>query len=263
MKATALLTSLLLFVLSATLLALGQTKKPLTNNDVVQMVKAGFDEATIVKAIQANETNFDASVDALVALRTAGASKPIIDAMLEAEARNKDAASAAVPAAAPSANDPNAQPAMSNPPPEPASKLVLKEGTEVKLKFRDNLSSKTAAEGDPVNLTLDQDLKVGEVTVARAGAAAVGTISQAKKSGMLGRAGELNMRLDHLLAGDSRVKLRGSKGKQGEGKEGTTVALTVLFGPIGLIKHGKNVEIKEGTALVAYVDQDIELPPLK
>jgi len=263
MKATALLTSLLLFVLSATLLALGQTKKPLTNNDVVQMVKAGFDEATIVKAIQANETNFDASVDALVALRTAGASKPIIDAMLEAEARNKDAASAAVPAAATSANDPNAQPAMSNPPPEPASKLVLKEGTEVKLKFRDNLSSKTAAEGDPVNLTLDQDLKVGEVTVARAGAAAVGTISQAKKSGMLGRAGELNMRLDHLLAGDSRVKLRGSKGKQGEGKEGTTVALTVLFGPIGLIKHGKNVEIKEGTPLVAYVDQDIELPPLK
>jgi len=264
MKATALLTSLLLFVLSATLLALGQTKKPLTNDDVVQMVKAGFDEATIVKAIQANDTNFDVSVDALVALKAAGASKPIIDAMLEAEARKKDAASAAVPAdATPSANDPNAQPAMSNSPPEPASKLMLKEGTEVKLKFRDNLSSKTAAEGDPVNLTLDQDLKVGEVTVARAGAAAVGTISQAKKSGMLGRAGELNMRLDHLLAGDSRVKLRGSKGKQGEGKEGTTVALTVLFGPIGLIKHGKNVEIKEGTALVAYVDQDIELPPLK
>lgn len=260
MKANALLTSLLLFVLSATFLALGQTKKPITNDDVVQMVKAGFDEATIVKAIQANETNFDASVDALVALKTAGASKAIIDAMLEAEARKKDAAPAAATA---SANDPNAQPAMSNSPPEPASNLVLREGTEVKLKFRDNLSSKTAAEGDPVNLTLDQDLKVGEVTVARAGAAAVGTISQAKKSGMLGRAGELNMRLDHLLAGDSRVKLRGSKGKQGEGKEGTTVALTVLFGPIGLIKHGKNVEIKEGTPLIAYVDQDIELPPLK
>jgi len=261
MKANAVLASLLLFVLSATFLALGQTKKPLTNDDVVQMVKAGFDEATIVKAIQANETNFDASVDALVALKTAGASKPIIDAMLEAEARNKDAASAAVPAAAATPpNDANAQPAVSNSS-EAASKVVLKEGTEVKLKFRDNLSSKTAAEGDPVNLTLDQDLKVGDVTVAKAGATAVGTISQAKKSGMLGRAGELNMRLDHLMAGDSRVKLRGSKGKQGEGKEGTTVALTVLFGPIGLIKHGKNVEIKEGTPLMAYVDQDVELPP--
>ena len=221
MKANALLTSLLLFVLSATLLTLGQTKKPLTNNDVIQMVRAGFDEATIVKAIQANETNFDASVDALVALKTAGASKPIIDAMLEAEARKKDAASAVVPAdATPSANDPNAQPAMSNSPPEPASKLVLKEGTEVKLKFRDNLSSKTAAEGDPVNLTLDQDLKVGEVTVARAGAAAVGTISQAKKSGMLGRAGELNMRLDHLLAGDSKSQAARKQGQTRRGERG-------------------------------------------
>jgi hypothetical protein len=56
--------------------------------------------------------------------------------------------------------------------------------------------------------------------------------------------------------GDSRMRLRGSKGKEGEGRVGTAVALTVLFGPIGLIKHGKNVEIKEGTLLTAYVDQD-------
>ena len=264
MKANTLLLSLLLFLLSATFCVAGQTKKPLTNDDVLQMVKAGFDEATIVKAVQANEPNFDVSVDALVALRAGGVSNPIINAMLEAEARKKDAGSVSVPAVpSMSANDPTAQPATANPPPVSVSKLVLKEGTEVKLKFRDNLSSKTAAEGDPVNLTLDQDLRVGEVTVVKAGAVAVGTISQAKKSGMLGRPGELNMRLEHLQAGDTRVRLRGSKGKQGEGKEGTTVALTVLFGPIGLIKHGKNVEIKEGTPLLAYVDQDTELPPVQ
>jgi len=39
--------------------------------------------------------------------------------------------------------------------------------------------------------------------------------------------------------------------------------LTVLFGPIGLIKHGKNVEIPAGTPLTAYVDQDIWLPAVK
>ncbi len=141
-------------------------------------------------------------------------------------------------------------------PTAPPAKLVLKEGTDVKLKFVDNLSSKTAAEGDPVNLVLDEDLKVGDVVVVKAGAKAVGTVSNAKKAGMMGKAGELNMRLEHLTAGDQRVRLRGSKGKQGEGKEGATVALTVLFGPIGLIKHGKNVEIKAGTPLAAYVDQD-------
>ena len=38
------------------------------------------------------------------------------------------------------------------------------------------------------------------------------------------------------------------------------MALTVLFGPIGLIKHGKNVEIKEGTPLQAYTDEPYEVP---
>jgi hypothetical protein len=143
------------------------------------------------------------------------------------------------------------------------NKLILKEGTEIKLKFAEALTSKTATEGDPVNLILDEDIKIGDVVVAKAGAKAVGQITHAKKSGMLGRAGELSMRLEHLKAGDTRVRLRGSKGKQGEGKEGTAVVLTVLFGPIGLIKKGKNVEIKEGTPLTAYVDQDVELVAIK
>lgn len=76
---------------------------------------------------------------------------------------------------------------------------------------------------------------MGDVVVVKAGAKATGTVTNAKKAGMMGKAGELNMRLEHLKAGDQRVRLRGSKGKEGEGKVGTAVALTVLFGPIGLI----------------------------
>jgi hypothetical protein len=139
--------------------------------------------------------------------------------------------------------------------------LVLKEGTDVKLKFADALSSKTAVDDDPVNLILDEDLKVGDVVVAKAGCKAVGTVTNAKKAGMMGKAGELNLRLEHLTVDDQRVRLRGSKGKEGEGRVGTAVALTVLFGPIGLIKHGKNVEVKAGTPLTAYVDEDVALSP--
>ena len=141
-----------------------------------------------------------------------------------------------------------------------SEKLVLKEGADVNLKFSQDLSSKTATEDDPVNLVLDQDLKIGDVVIAKAGAKAVGTITHAKKAGMMGKAGELNMRLQYLIVGDTRLKLRGTKGKEGQGKEGTAVALTVLFGPIGLIKHGKNVDIKEGTPLLAYTDEYFELP---
>jgi hypothetical protein len=146
---------------------------------------------------------------------------------------------------------------------EPAAKMILKEGTDVKLKFAQDLSSKTANDDDPINLVLDEDLKVGDVTVCKAGAKAVGTITHAKKAGMLGKGGELNMRLEYLIVSDTRMRLRGTKGKEGEGKVGAAVALTVLFGPIGLIKHGKNVEVKQGTPLLAYVDQDFTVPPAK
>lgn len=183
-------------------------------------------------------------------------------------ARAQEPASSPQSQQKPAASSAPAQAAMpAAPAPEPtattmsAGKLVLKEGTEVKLKFLDDLSSKTATEGDPVNLELDEPLKVGDVIVVKPGAKAVGEVTKAKKAGMMGRAGDLSIRLDHLTAGDARVRLRGSKGKEGEGKEGTAVALTVLFGPIGLIKHGKNVEVKPGTPLTAYVDEDIALDP--
>jgi hypothetical protein len=152
------------------------------------------------------------------------------------------------------------QPSVS---PDTTASLTLKDGTDVQLKFAQDLTSKTAQEGDPVSLVLDQDMKLGDVVVVKAGAKVVGTITHSKKAGMMGKAGELNMRLEYLIAGDSRVKLRGSKGKEGEGKEGATVALTVLFGPIGLIKHGKNVEIKNGTPLLAYLDENYVMPTAK
>jgi len=140
-----------------------------------------------------------------------------------------------------------------------AETYLLKEGTEVELKFSEALSSKTATEDDRVNLELTEDLKAGDVVVAKAGTKAVGSVTHAKKSGMLGKGGELNIRLEYLKVGDSRVRLRANKGKEGESKTGTMIALTVLFGPIGLIKHGKNVEVKAGAPLKAFVDEDIQL----
>lgn len=145
----------------------------------------------------------------------------------------------------------------------PVTPLVLKEGTDVPLVFATAISSKTAVDDDTVNLTLAEDLKIGDVVVVKKGAPAVATVTNAKKAGMMGRGGELSIRLEYLKSDNQRLHLRGNKGKEGEGRVGATVALTVLFGPIGLIKHGKNVEIAEGTPLTAFVDQDYPLLPAK
>jgi hypothetical protein len=141
-----------------------------------------------------------------------------------------------------------------------ASTVTLKEGTEVPLIFAASLSSRTAVDGDPVSLTLADDLKVGDTVVAHKGAAALGTVTSAKKSGVLGRPGDLAIRLEYVKAGDQRIKIRGAKGKEGEARTGTTAVVTVLAGPVGLLIHGHNVEIPQGTAVTAFVDEDYALP---
>jgi hypothetical protein len=161
-------------------------------------------------------------------------------------------ASPAAPAAAPPVSiGPDAQ-----------GRYMLREGEDVNLTFSQDLSSKTSSEGDSVALTLVDDLKVGNVVVAKAGAHAVGEVTKAEKSGMMGKAGELNLRLDYIKVGDTKIRLRGTKGKEGASGVTGAVVLTVLFGPIGLIKHGKNVEIKQGQAIKAFVSDDVALLPI-
>jgi hypothetical protein len=81
-------------LISAAALAAPQAQKPLTNADVTNMVKAGLPESTIIGAIQANPTAFDVSANGLIALKQAGVSQNIMDAMLAAETRKRNAPSA-------------------------------------------------------------------------------------------------------------------------------------------------------------------------
>jgi hypothetical protein len=138
-------------------------------------------------------------------------------------------------------------------------KAVLKDGTEVKLTFNQNLSSKTARVGDIVEFLLDEDLKAADVVVVRKGARAVGTITQVKKSGTVGRGGELSLQLDYLMAKETKIRLRGAHGGQGQNKEGAVIGLTLAFGVVGFLKHGKQLEIKQGTPAKGFVDRDTEV----
>jgi hypothetical protein len=72
----------IVFLAMAVVLAFAQAQKPFTNVDVEKMVKAGFDEDTILKAIEANKPGFDTSVEGLVELKDAGVSSKIINAIL-------------------------------------------------------------------------------------------------------------------------------------------------------------------------------------
>ena len=239
-----------------------QTRKPLTNQDVVNMTKEALAAPVIVKAIQANETDFDVSAQALVDLKNAGVDASVMEAMLSAQG-NKPAGSVEVLHGAPAIVDDSTNPDPLRRVCSATRGCLIREGAEVPLKFASDLSSKTAVENDPVEFVLDDDVKVGQTVVVAKGSHAKAIVSHAHRAGMMGKGGELNIQLEYLAVADNHVRLRGTKGREGDSKVGATVALTVLFGPIGLIKHGKEVQIPAGTPLTAYVEQDIWLPPVQ
>jgi hypothetical protein len=227
-----------------------ETREPLTRPEVVRLLQNGVSPDRVGALAKQYGIAFQMTGDSEKEFRDAGANDDLIG-MLRALAP--------VAARPPAVQPPKEEPAK--PPEEAAPKTyLLKEGTEVKLKFAQDLSSKTATEGDPVNFSVDQDVTIGDTVVVRSGANAVGEVSRAERAGHMGKGGQLSVRLNYMKAGETRVRLRGTKGKEGEGKTGTAVALTVLFGPLGLLKHGKQVEVKAGSPLTAYVDEDVSLP---
>jgi hypothetical protein len=131
----------------------------------------------------------------------------------------------------------------------------------VKLKLLHSLNSKTIVVDDPLNFAVAEDVIVNAKIVAKVGAVAIGRVRQAKPARMLGRGGQLALEMQYLKVGGVRVPLRGSQVRTGDNKKGETVALVILFGLSGLIKHGSEIEVKEGSIFTAYVDQDTELPP--
>lgn len=62
---------------------------PLTNAEVIKLVKAGFKEKTIVLIIAARIPNFDLSPDRMIQLKRAGVSENIIVAMLARQEGNE------------------------------------------------------------------------------------------------------------------------------------------------------------------------------
>ena len=142
-------------------------------------------------------------------------------------------------------------------PPKAENVKVIPDGTQFSVVTTEEINSKTASEGDPLSFKVNEDVKIdGQVVIAK-DTLVKGVVATAKKAGMMGRGGSLGIRVESTSTVDNqRLKLRSSKGKEGDDKTGTTVALVVLFGPLGFLKHGKNAQIKPGTQITVYTDEE-------
>jgi hypothetical protein len=210
------------------------TQETLTNQSIIDMVASKISQDIIVAKIKSSSNKFDTSSAALQNLKKAGVSDAIILAMVQK--------ASGMEMTAPSGGD--------------ASSQTIADGTEIKITTIEDISGQKVVEGDPLTFKVAEDVKVNGKTIIAKDTIVKGTVSAAKKKGFMGKGGELSIRIESTQTVDGqKMKLRASKSGQGGDNMGSTVALTVLFGPLGLLRKGKEAKIKAGTILSAFTDE--------
>jgi hypothetical protein len=121
-----------------------------------------------------------------------------------------------------------------------------------------DVSSRTAVVGDAVPCTVDEALVVrGHVVVAK-GAPARASVSEVERAGLAGRGGRLVVRVESVAATDgTHIPVNAAERRSGGDRTGTAVLLAVVLGPLGLLKGGREANLRAGTPIAVYIDSSV------
>ena len=155
------------------------------------------------------------------------------------------------------------QAAPSSPPPP----NTLLDGTPVKLRLSQTISSADTKVGQEVPFEVVEDISVNQVVVLPKGATAIATVTETEHKKSMGRAGKLNISISYArLKDNEKVQLRATQDNKGGGHvgamTGAIVATSIVFfpaAPLFLFIHGKDISIPQGTEITAFVEGDMHL----
>jgi hypothetical protein len=161
-------------------------------------------------------------------------------------------------------------PGTANNPPVPSTPPqphTLLDGTPIKLRLTQTISSANAKTGQEIPFEVIEDVKVDDVVVLPKGSTAIGAVTEANPKKSMGRGGKLNISIAYArLADQEKAALRGVQDNKGGGHvgamTGAMVATSVVFfpaAPLFLFIHGKDITIPQGTEITAFVQGDMHL----
>jgi len=139
---------------------------------------------------------------------------------------------------------------------------ILEDGTPIKLKINETLSSADAKVGQTVDFEVLEEVRVGNLLVIPKGGTAWATVTDAKPKGHMGKGGKLDVNIDSVrLVDGEKTALRAVKEAKGGGHTGAMTAAMVgtaiVFfpaAPLFLFIKGKDITIPKGTEITAYVE---------
>jgi len=148
---------------------------------------------------------------------------------------------------------------------------TLMDGTAIKLRLTETLTSAKAKVGQSVSFEVVDDVAVLGVPVIAKGAQALATVTIAETKKSMGRGGKLDVNIDSVRMIDGeKAALKATEGGKGGGHTGAMTAgmvgtALVFFpaAPLLLFIHGKDITIPKGTEVTAFVSGDMHLEMAK
>jgi len=139
-----------------------------------------------------------------------------------------------------------------------AGTVEVQSGRSVVVATPVEIDSGNIATGQTLDLEVKKDVSVTDaatgqsVVIIRAGTPVVGRVLSSKGSGSVGEGGRLSITIESTEAVDGTpIDLVGSISMRGEDREGTTIALGVIFCPLFLLGEGDDAIVPAGVEVRA------------
>ena len=145
---------------------------------------------------------------------------------------------------------------------QPITNAILRVGTEVPLRLREQLTTKgkKLRVGHRFHLETSEPVMVNGVNVIPVGSPAVGEITDIRNNGMCGKSGHLGARILYVTVNGRQIRLSGAFDDKGvAGGIGAVAVSAIVFLPAGFFMTGTSAMVPAGTIIKAFVDEDVPL----
>lgn len=141
----------------------------------------------------------------------------------------------------------------------PAQGNIIRAGTEVILKTREELTTKKKKlkVGHRVQMEVSEPLRLNGQIIVPAGTPAVGEVTEVRNKGMWGKSGYIGVRVVSMRVGDRQIRLSGTFDDKGVTGTAGVVASIALVPVVGFFTTGTSALIPAGSNVKAFLDEDI------